>query len=138
MNNTSGVGDIQIGSVEIKDGTTDTRATVHTVYGLSSDIKRDTSFVIRSGSLQGRITLSSTPVALKAGVSELSGRHTLQIINDSSTNIYLGFNSNVSSDDGFQLPSGSGVSFHFDPAESFSVYGVLIENTTDVTIFELK
>ena len=138
MDNTSGVGDIQIGAVEIKDSTTDTRAVVNATYGLSTDVKRDVSSSVRTGSIQGTVNLSTTPAILKIGASSLAGRHTLVVYNDTSTIVYIGFNSDVDSGDGFQLSAGIAISFSFDPAELVEVYGVLDEGATHVHLFELK
>ena len=69
-------GDIEIGSVEIKDGTTDTRAVVDATYGLSVDVKRaalptgaalDTSITSLSakfGSVGQKTMAASAPVVL--------------------------------------------------------------------------
>lgn len=94
--------------------------------------------LIHAGSKQGRVNLSTTAAVLKIGASSLAGRHTLTIYNDSSGNVFVGFNSNVTSNDGFQLSSGIGITFKFDPTELVEVYGVLDEGTTDITLFELK
>jgi hypothetical protein len=138
MNNTSGEGDIQIGAVEIKDATTDTRAVVNATYGLSTDVKRDVSTSVRAGSIQGKVSLSTIPAILKIGASSLAGRHTLTVYNDASEIVYIGFNDDVDSDDGFQISAGAGVTFNFDPAELVEVYGVLDEGTTSITLIELK
>lgn len=138
MDNTSGIGDIQIGAVEIKDATTDTRAVVDATYGLSVDVQRDVSVSVRAGSLNGRVNLSTTAAILKIGVSSLAGRHTLIVYNDASAVIYVGFNSNVTSGDGYQISSGTTITFNFDPAELLEVYGVLDEGTTDIFLMELK
>ena len=99
---------------------------------------KEPSELVHAGSIQGRINLSTTPAILKVGASSLVGRHTLTIYNDASTNVFVGFNSNVTSNDGFQLSSGIGITFKFDPAELVQVYGVLDEGTTDISVFELK
>lgn len=96
------------------------------------------SELVHAGSKQGRINLSTTPAVLKIGASSLTGRHTLTIYNDASTNVFVGFNSNVTSNDGFQLSSGIGITFKFDPTELVEVYGVLDEGTTDIMLIELK
>lgn len=96
------------------------------------------SELIHAGSKQGRVNLSTTAVALKIGATSLAGRHTLTIYNDASTNIFVGFNSNVTGDDGYRIASGSGVTFKFDPAELVEVYGVLEGEPLDVAIVELK
>ena len=138
LNNTSGVGDIQIGAVEVKDATTDTRAVVNVTYGLSTDVKRDVSTSVRPGSIQDRVNLSTTPAILKIGETSLAGRHTLMVYNDASKIVYIGFNDDVTSDDGIQISSGIGITFNFDPLELVEVYGVLDEGTTEITIIELK
>jgi hypothetical protein len=138
VDNTSGIGDIEIGAVEIKDATTDTRAVVNVTYGLSVDVKRDVSSSVGVGSLNGRVSLSTTPAILKVGASSLVGRHMLLVSNDASAVVYVGFNSDVSSADGFQLSSGIGVDFHFDPVVPVEVYGVLDEGTTDISVIEVK
>ena len=138
MNNTSGSGDIEIGAVEIKDATTDTRAVVNVTYGLSTDVKRDVSTSVRPGSIQDRVSLSTTPAILKIGETSLAGRHTLTVYNDASKIVYIGFNDDVTSDDGIQISSGIGITFNFDPLELVEVYGVLDEGTTEITIIELK
>ena len=138
LNNTSGVGDIQIGAVEVKDATTDTRAVVNVTYGLSVDVKRDVSASAGTGSIQGRVSLSTTPTVLKIGDSSLSDRHSLMVFNDASAIVYLGFNDDVTSDDGIQLSSGVGMVFNFDPAELVELYGVIDEGTTEITLIELK
>jgi hypothetical protein len=138
VDNTSGVGDIEIGAVEIKDATTDTRAVVDATYGLSTDVKRDVSTSVSAGSLNGRVSVSNIPAILKVGASSLSGRHTLTVYNDSSANVFIGFNSDVDSIDGYQLSSGIAIDFNFDPAELVQVYGVVAEGTTTIFLFELK
>jgi hypothetical protein len=93
---------------------------------------------IRSGSIQGKVSLSSTPAILKIGASSLEGRHALVVCNDASAIVYVGFNSDVSSDDGIQLSSGGGITFNFDPLELVEVYGVLDEGTTDISLIEMR
>lgn len=93
---------------------------------------------IHAGSKQGKVDLSTTPAVLKIGASSLSGRHTLTVYNDASAIVYIGFNSNVTADDGFQLSSGIGVIFKFDPDELVEVYGVLDNGTTSISLVELK
>jgi hypothetical protein len=94
--------------------------------------------MIHAGSLNGKVNLSTTPAVLKIGVTSLAGRHTLTVLNDASTIVYVGFNDDVSSDDGFQLSSGFGVTFNFDPDELVEVYGVIDEGTTSISLIELK
>ena len=96
------------------------------------------SELVHAGSLNGKVNLSITPAVLKIGASSLAGRHTLTVYNDASAIVYVGFNSDVSSDDGLQLSSGIGVTFNFDPDELVEVYGVVDEGTTSVSIIELK
>lgn len=96
------------------------------------------SELIHAGSLNGRVNLSTTPAVLKIGASSLAGRHTLTVYNDASAIVYVGFNSNVTSSDGYQVSSGTAIIFHFDPAELVEVYGVLDEGTTDIFLMELK
>jgi hypothetical protein len=98
----------------------------------------DHSDMIHAGSLNGKVNLSTTPAVLKIGVTSLAGRHTLTVLNDASTIVYVGFNDDVSSDDGFQLSSGFGVTFNFDPDELVEVYGVIDEGTTSISLIELK
>lgn len=99
---------------------------------------KEPSELIHAGSKQGRINLSTTAAVLKIGASSLAGRHTLTVYNDASTNVYIGFNSDVTADDGFQLSSGIGIIFKFDPTELVEVYGVVDEGTTDIMLIELK
>lgn len=94
--------------------------------------------LIHAGSKQGKVNLSTTPAILKIGATSLSGRHTLTVYNDASAIVYVGFNSNVSSNDGFQLSSGIGITFKFDSDELVEVYGVLDEGTTSISLIELK
>src|SRR5574341_1037089 len=94
--------------------------------------------LIHAGSIQGRVNLSTTAAVLKIGASSLAGRHTLTIYNDASTNIFFGFNSNVTAADGYRVASGTGVTFKFDPAELVEVYGVLEDTPLDIAIIELK
>lgn len=96
------------------------------------------SSLIHAGSLNGRVSLSTTPAILKVGASSLAERHTLMVYNDASAVVYVGFNSDVTSADGFQLSGGKGITFRFDPDDMVEVYGVLDEGTTDIVLFEIK
>ncbi len=96
------------------------------------------SELVHAGSLNGRVTLSSTPAILKIGASQLSERHTLLIHNDASAIIFIGFNSNVSSTDGYQVSSGTVVTFKFDPTQSVTMYGVIDEGTASISLMEIK
>ena len=96
------------------------------------------SELVHAGSLNGRVNLSTTAAVLKIGASALTGRHTLTIYNDASAVIYIGFNSNVTSNDGYQVSSGTAVTFKFDPTQPVTMYGVIDEGTTDIFLLELK
>jgi hypothetical protein len=96
------------------------------------------SELVHAGSLNGRVTLSSTPAILKIGASQLADRHTLLIHNDASAIIFIGFNSNVSSTDGYQVSSGTVVTFKFDPTQAITMYGVIDEGTASISIMEIK
>ncbi|MNV12917.1 hypothetical protein D3C71_1035420 [compost metagenome] len=64
-----GASDAQIGAVEIKDGTTDTRAAVDATYGVAVDIKRMPGIQAATGSLtnrSGTITAGGTSQVLMA------------------------------------------------------------------------
>lgn len=93
---------------------------------------------IRSGSLIGRATLTATATALRVGTADLTSRHTLQIINDSSDIIFIDFNSAVNTSTSFLLNSGTGYSFDFDPNDPVTMWALTTENETDVGIWELK
>ena len=97
----------------------------------------DHSEMIHAGSIQGRVDLSTTAVALKIGASSLAGRRALIIFNDASTNIFFGFNSNVTGADGYRVASGTGIKFKFDPEELVEIYGVLEDEPLDIAIIEL-
>jgi len=93
---------------------------------------------IRSGSLMGRITLTATATALRIGTADLTNRHILQVINDSSDIIFVDFNSAVNTSTSFLLNSGTGYIFKFDPNDSVTMWSLTTENQTDVGIWELK
>ena len=61
---TVNTGDIEIGAVELKDGTTDTRAVVDSTYGLGVDVKRITGTVTTSISGTPNVTVTPTMSAL--------------------------------------------------------------------------
>jgi len=93
---------------------------------------------IRSGSLIGRVILSATATALNVGSADLTGRHTLFLINDSSDIVIIGLTSAVTTSDGFLLNSGTGIPLKFDPSDPVSVWGLTTENQVDIGIWELK
>jgi hypothetical protein len=118
-------------------------------FGVNSlrSIKEDGSLVnlagihdvtIRSGSLIGRVTLSAIATALNVGSANLTNRHSLILINDSSDIVLIGLTSAVTSVDGYLLNSGTGVTLKFDPSDPVSVWGLTTENQTDIGIWELR
>lgn len=93
---------------------------------------------IRSGSLMGRVTLSATATAIRIGSANLTNRHTLNIINDSSTIIFIDLNSAVNTATSFLINSGSGHAIPLDPTDDITIWGITTENETNISIWELK
>lgn len=100
-----------------------------------ADIQDNT---VRSGSIMGRVTLSATATAIRINSANLTNRHTLNVINDSSTIVFLDFTSAVNTSTSFLLNSGTGHLFHFDPNEDVTIWGLTTENETDIGIWELR
>ena len=89
---TVNTGDIEIGAVELKDGTTDTRAVVDSTYGLAVDVKRINGTVTTSISgtpsvtvtptMSGLLTFQTGATATGNGTAiDLSGYNTIVLMN---------------------------------------------------------
>lgn len=100
-----------------------------------ADIQDTTS---RSGSLMGRLTLSASATAIRVGTANLTGRHLVNVINDSSTIIFLDFTSAINTSTSFLLNSGTGICFNLDPNEDTNLWCRSTENETDIGIWEVK
>lgn len=92
----------------------------------------------------GRKTIDTNETLLLSGPEPLDGRHTMYIINDSSSLIYLSTQSSFNIEDGaIILFSGEVLSFSFDPNPPIddppiSIYGKVEENTADIRILEVN
>jgi hypothetical protein len=93
---------------------------------------------LRSGSLIGRVTISATATAIRIGSADLTSRHTLSVINDSSDLFHIGLTSAVTTSDGFLLNTGAGINFHFDPNDPVTVWAITSDNETNFEVLELK
>lgn len=72
---TINTGDIEIGAVEIKDGTTDTRAVVDATYGLATDVKRIAAGTAIIGKFGIDQTTDGTTNRTVAKISQTSGEN---------------------------------------------------------------
>lgn len=79
------------------------------------------------------ISLSTTETEL---VGSMTGREELQIINDSSKFIYVGFTSTFTLDESYTIFSGQMLTIKFE--EDFPIYCKLEEGTTTIKIVEVK
>jgi len=93
---------------------------------------------LRPGSLVGKITLTASATALRVGSADLTSRHSLTVINDSSILAFIGFDSAVTTSTGFLLNSGTGITFDFDPNDPVTIYGLTSELQTSITLIEVK
>lgn len=118
-------------------------------YGYNSlrAIKEDGSIInmadiqgarIRSGSIMGRVTLTASATALRINSSDLTYRNSLTIINDSSSIVFIDFNSAVNTSTSFLLNTGTGTTFYFDPNDPVTLYALTTENETNVGVWEMR
>lgn len=56
--------------------------------------------VLNNGGIQGSLTVGTSPVEVKVGVSRLTGRKVVTIYNNSNSVIYWGFTNSVSTSNG--------------------------------------
>jgi hypothetical protein len=95
--------------------------------------------IINTGSLYGNINIgANVPVKLHLGDDNLAGRHTVLVINTSTTNpIYIGFDNLVTKNNGIPVNAGQERSFSVNPAESLALYA-FAEAITSIRLVEVK
>lgn len=80
-----------------------------------------------------KISLSTTEAEL---VGTMANREGIQIINDSSRFIYVGFSESFTLDEAYTIFSGQMLTIRFE--EDFPIYCKLEEGTTTIKIVEVK
>ena len=93
---------------------------------------------IRPGSIMGRVTLTAIATALRINSADLTNRNSLTVINDSSTIVFVDFNSAVNTATSFLLNTGTGTTFNFDPNDPVTLWALTTENETNVGVWEMK
>lgn len=93
---------------------------------------------ISSGSTIGKLSVSTSPVGIKVGSESLENRHTVQVINDSSFLIFVGFDSNMTIDEAVLVQSGLNLELRVDPSEEIKFYAMTEQATAEITVVEIK
>ncbi|MCK9602377.1 MAG: hypothetical protein M0R06_25250 [Sphaerochaeta sp.] len=117
--------DIEIGAVEIKDGTTDARAVVDAAGELSVVQRGETDIIA------GAVTVGAAEVLLAVGVATLANRRILRVYNNSAAIIYVG-PTGVLTTSGYPiLPNGSEVFYG-----AVNLYGIAAGAGNNVRVVE--
>lgn len=85
------------------------------------------------------ITVSQTPLEVKVGAQPLEGRHSIEIVNDSSFLVYLGFASDMTVGvNTILINSGSKISLNTNPNANVPVYVVSPDLDVEIKIVEIN
>lgn len=96
------------------------------------------SETIGLGSLHGALVLAElTATPIRIGLENLEERHTVLIINAKSTDIFVGFDENVSGSNGIPVFGGTERAFSLNRTEDFDLYAYSATANT-VKIVEVK
>lgn len=93
---------------------------------------------IGEGSLYGALSINEQEVrAVRVRTEKLEGRHSVLIINTGNTDVYVGFDSEVSGTNGIPISSKQERVFSVNPSESLELF-VYSPMATTLKIVEVK
>lgn len=103
------------------------------IAGNSQGDVRVQSSVIDKNAVTAQITVGSTATPLRVGSADLANRKTLMLCSASA--FYIGFDTGVTTTNGFLIPANQVVILTFDPDSPVTVYGVA-GSTVQVSVIE--
>ena len=91
------------------------------------------SDISNNGGVHGTITVTSSAIEAKVGVSPLSNRKTLTVFNNSNADIYFGYSSAVTTATGTPIFKNQFAEFEVGPSTSIWLIAGTAGNNTRVT-----
>lgn len=80
--------------------------------------------VLGSQSVYGAVTVGTTATAIRVKEADLTGRHTITIVNVSETDIFVGYDANVTIENGLPIKAGQEREYKLNPKDPLTIYGI--------------